>query len=120
MAEIVWIVVIPIVIVGAGLLWRLSRWIPGWGMILVGIAISSFGKCLAPAFPEVADGNTGQRFGSCFQRAMPDLVFLLQILGTIAVVHGIVMWIKRGRKARQRSAAPLPPAPRTEPSEDAR
>ena len=99
MTGTVWIVVIPFVVGVAALLWLLSRKIPGWGMILVGVAVYALGKWLVPVFPAVEDVSTGRRLGSLFHRAMPDVVFLLQILGTVAVVHGIVLCVKRGRKA---------------------
>lgn len=104
MTGTVWVVVIPFVVGCAAVLWMLSRKIPGWGMILVGVAIYALGKLLMPAFPAVEDGYTGRRFGSLLQRTMPDVVFLLQILGTVAVVHGIVIWVKRGKKGSQPAA----------------
>jgi len=95
MTGIQWIVVVPVAMAGAVALWWLSRNTPKGVLIAIGVALHVVGRFLSPIFPAVEDGYTGERFGSFLQRSLPDVCLVLQILGTIAVVHGVVLLFKR-------------------------
>jgi hypothetical protein len=54
MKGIEWIVVIPVLIGGATLLWALSRNVPGWAMVVIGIVVRVIGGVLTSRFPASA------------------------------------------------------------------
>ena len=69
--------------------WRLSKFLHPGVLIVVGVLIYGLGSWTVLAL------HGG------------DFFFLLQILGTIVVVHGIVLWVRRARVTRQQAAGTL-------------
>ena len=72
--------------------WWLSRHIHPSVLILVGASLHAFGSWMV----------FGLHGGLFFT--------LLQVLGTVVIIHGIALWVKRTKKARQQGAASLPRA----------
>ena len=101
MAGIQWIIVVPLVIAGAACLWWISKRAPKGVLLLLGIGLHVVGKIMVPMFPAVEDGHTGMRYGTLLERSMPDVCLVLQLLGTIAVIHGVILLFKKKDRTSQ-------------------
>lgn len=101
MTALVWL---PVVIAGAAALWWLSRNTPKGVMIAIGVLLNLAGRYLASSFHQVY-GIEGERLGSFAHQLLADLALPLQLLGVIAVIHGIILLFRR------RNQAPNQPPP---------
>ena len=95
MTEVQWFVVIPLLLTGAACLFLTAKHMPKGTLLLIGCALHLAGRILCDMFPVVADGNTGVRCGTFIQRSMPDVSAVLQLLGFIAIIHGLIQVLKR-------------------------
>jgi len=90
----IFVVTIPILVAGAAGLWCLSKHTPKGVMIVVGVILNISGRFLSSQCSMVF-GPRGERLGSLGQRLIADIALPLQILGVIAVIHGIIILFKR-------------------------
>ena len=95
MNEIQWLIVIPLLLIGAACLFLTAKHTPKGTLLLIGCALQIAGNILYDMFPVVADGNTGVRCGTFIQRTMPDVSIVIQLLGVIAIIHGLAQVLKR-------------------------
>ena len=94
------IVSVPIIVAGAAGIWWLSKHTPKGVLIAVGVVLNVAGRIISSRFNMVF-GPDGERLGSIPNRLIADVALPLQILGTIAVIHGIIMLFKRKSKEDQ-------------------
>ena len=113
------IVAVPLLILGAAGTWWLSKHAPKGILIVVGVSLHVVGRLLSSQFRMVV-GIEGERLGSFSQRLIADIALPMQILGTIAVIHGIIVLFKKKKdsqpKVGQVSSEAAPSAPPDEPS----
>ena len=88
------IVVVSVLVGGATGLWWLSKNTPKGVLIVVGLILNVAGRFLNSQFPMVL-GPGGERLGSLVHRLIADVALPMQILGVIAVIHGIIILFKK-------------------------
>lgn len=94
------IVAIPVLVAGATGLWWLSKHTPKGVLIVIGVILNVVGRIVSSQFRMVF-GPGGERLGSLPNRLIADLALPLQILGVIAVIHGIIILFKKKTKEEQ-------------------
>jgi len=91
------IIAIPILLAGAAGIWWLSKHSPKGVLIAIGFILNAAGRFLSDQFHMVF-GPSGERLGSLPNRLIEDLALPLQILGVVAVIHGIIILFKMKTK----------------------
>jgi hypothetical protein len=91
------IVAVPILVAGAAGLWWLGNHSPKGVLIVIGVILHVAGRIVSSQFRMVF-GPGGERLDSLANRLIADLALPLQILGVIAVIHGIIILFKKKTK----------------------
>jgi len=80
--------------------WHVSRKVHPAVLIAVGVILKVIGTIVGHAFPVVI-GTSGERLGSIIYKSLSVFLPLLQLLGLIVIIHGIILWARRFRTAKQ-------------------
>lgn len=95
---------VPVLIAGAAGIWWLSIHTPKGVLIVIGILLNVGGRALSSHYHMVF-GPGGERLGSLSHRLLADAALPLQLLGAVAVIHGIVMLFKKPQAGKGPSAS---------------
>ena len=105
-----YLIAIPIIIAGVAGIWWLSKKLPKGVLIIVGIILNLIGRYMSTEF-SMTFLPSGERLDSGLHKLIADVGLPLQLLGVIAVIHGIAILFRKKKTTANQRLDPIVPSP---------